>query len=63
MLTSSREEHDIVRSYQLGTNAYVVKPVDFEAFIQAVKQVGAFWAVHNQLSGNHRYDAAGIERR
>jgi len=48
MLTSSREEQDIVRSYQLGTNAYVVKPVDFEAFVRAVKQVGAFWAVHNQ---------------
>lgn len=48
MLTSSREEQDVVRSYQLGTNAYVVKPVDFHAFIEAVKQLGAFWTVHNE---------------
>jgi CheY-like chemotaxis protein len=48
MLTSSREEQDLVRSYQLGVNAYVVKPVAFQAFVEAVKQIGAFWAVHNQ---------------
>ncbi|MDD2763239.1 MAG: response regulator [Opitutaceae bacterium] len=48
MLTSSREEQDLVRSYQLGVNAYVVKPVDFQAFIEAVKQVGVFWAIHNE---------------
>ena len=48
MLTSSREEQDLVRSYRLGINAYVVKPVDFEAFVQAVKQVGAFWAIYNE---------------
>lgn len=48
MLTSSREEQDLIRSYQLGVNAYVVKPVDFEQFIDAVRQVGAFWAVLNQ---------------
>lgn len=48
MLTSSREEQDLVRSYQLGVNAYVVKPVDFEAFIAAVRQLGIFWAVHNE---------------
>lgn len=48
MLTSSREEQDIVRSYQLGINAYVVKPVDFTSFIEAVKQLGAFWAIHNE---------------
>ena len=48
MLTSSREEQDVVRSYQLGINAYVVKPVDFHSFIEAVKQLGAFWAIHNE---------------
>jgi CheY-like chemotaxis protein len=48
MLTSSKEEQDLVRSYKLGINAYVVKPVDFEAFVEAVKQVGVFWAICNQ---------------
>ncbi len=49
MLTSSREENDLIRSYELGVNAYVVKPVDFPQFIEAVRQVGAFWAVLNEL--------------
>lgn len=49
MLTSSREEQDLIASYQLGTNAYVVKPVDFKNFIEAVKQIGIFWAVINEL--------------
>ena len=48
VLTSSREEQDLVRSYNLGTNAYVVKPVDFHDFIEAVGQVGLFWAIINQ---------------
>jgi CheY-like chemotaxis protein len=48
MLTSSREEQDLVRSYKLGVNAYVVKPVDFRAFIDAVRQLGAFWALVNE---------------
>ena len=48
MLTSSREESDLVESYRLGVNAYVVKPVEFEEFVQAVKQVGLFWAVLNE---------------
>jgi DNA-binding response OmpR family regulator len=48
MLTSSREEQDLVRSYKLGANAYVVKPVDFRAFMDAVRQLGAFWAVINE---------------
>ncbi len=48
MLTSSREEQDLVRSYDLGVNAYVVKPVDFQAFVEAVQQVGAFWTIHNE---------------
>jgi CheY-like chemotaxis protein len=49
MMTSSREEQDLVNSYQLGVNAYVVKPLSFEQFIEAVKIVGAFWAVLNEL--------------
>mgnify|MGYP000153176076 CR=1 FL=1 len=48
VLTSSREERDMMRSYQLGVNAYVVKPVDFHEFVNAVKELGIFWAVINQ---------------
>jgi CheY-like chemotaxis protein len=48
MLTSTREEVDLVRSYELGVNAYVVKPVEFQAFINAVREIGAFWAVLNE---------------
>ena len=47
-LTSSREERDLVASYQLGVNAYIVKPVQFQEFVEAVKQVGVFWAVINE---------------
>ncbi len=49
MLTSSREEPDLRRCYDLGVNAYVVKPVDFKEFIEAVKQAGVFWALINEL--------------
>jgi two-component system, response regulator len=48
MLTSSREEEDLVKSYQLGVNAYVVKPVGFAQFVDAIKQTGNFWAVINE---------------
>jgi CheY-like chemotaxis protein len=48
VLTSSKEESDLVRSYELGVNAYVVKPVAFAEFVCAVKMVGQFWAVVNQ---------------
>lgn len=48
MLTSSNEERDVVRSYELGVNAYVVKPVGFADFIAAVKNLGLFWAVVNE---------------
>jgi CheY-like chemotaxis protein len=48
VMTSSREERDLQTAYDLGVNAYVVKPVRFEAFVDAVKQVGAFWAVLNE---------------
>lgn len=49
VLTSSREEQDLLRSYDLGVNAYVVKPVVFSAFMEAVKLLGQFWAVVNEL--------------
>ena len=48
VLTSSREEQDLIKSYQLGVNAYIVKPVQFQEFVEAVKLVGAFWAVVNE---------------
>jgi CheY-like chemotaxis protein len=48
VLTSSREERDMVASYQLGVNAYVVKPVDFHEFVNAVKELGIFWALINE---------------
>ena len=48
MMTSSREEQDLLKSYQLGVNAYVVKPVHFHELVDAVKNVGAFWAVTNE---------------
>ena len=54
MMTSSRQEQDLVQSYQLGVNAYVVKPLKFQDFVEAVKQVGAFWAVINEVPGEPR---------
>ena len=48
MLTSSRQETDLVKSYDLGTNAYVVKPVGFDQFADAIRQLGIFWAVLNE---------------
>ncbi|MBI3400973.1 MAG: response regulator [Acidobacteria bacterium] len=48
VMTSSREEGDVLRSYELGVNAYVVKPMKFGEFVDAVKQVGAFWAIINE---------------
>lgn len=49
LLTSSREEKDLIISYKLGVNAYVVKPVDFDTFTEVVKNIGAFWAIINEL--------------
>ncbi|BCF90758.1 MULTISPECIES: response regulator [Paraburkholderia] len=48
MLTSSREEKDLLRSYDLGVNAYVVKPVEFDDFMAAINDLGMFWAVLNE---------------
>jgi len=48
VLTSSREERDMIESYKLGVNAYVVKPVDFHEFVNAIKELGVFWALINE---------------
>jgi CheY-like chemotaxis protein len=48
ILTSSREEQDVVRSYELGVNAYVVKPVEFDQFMRAVRDLGLFWMLINE---------------
>ena len=48
VLTSSHEEKDMVASYKLGVNAYVVKPVDFHEFVNAIKELGVFWAIINE---------------
>lgn len=48
VLSSSREEQDVVRSYELGVNAYVVKPVEFEKFLRAVRDLGLFWMLVNE---------------
>jgi len=49
VMTSSREEQDLVRSYELGVNAYVVKPMQFAQFVEAVTRLGVFWAVLNEV--------------
>ncbi len=61
MLTSSHEESDLLRSYALGVNAYVVKPVEFKQFVSAIADLGVFWAVLNEpppgsLRATRRYE-------
>jgi two-component system response regulator len=51
MMTSSREEGDLIQSYELGVNSYVVKPVDFSAFAETIAQVGRYWMIANQAPG------------
>jgi two-component system response regulator len=48
VLTSSKEERDLVESYRLGTNSYIIKPVDFESFVKSVSEVGLYWLLLNQ---------------
>lgn len=52
VLTSSKEENDMVESYKLGVNSYIVKPVDFDKFINCIKDLGMYWLVVNQLPNN-----------
>lgn len=54
MLTSSREERDLVRSYELGVNAFVVKPVEFQEFFSAIQDLGVFWAILNEAPPRYR---------
>ncbi|WP_260986420.1 response regulator [Bordetella genomosp. 13] len=64
MLTSSREERDVVRSYRLGVNSFVVKPVEFAEFFSAIRNLGMFWAILNQPPPMHRErDIAKAKRR
>ena len=51
MMTSSREEGDLLQGYQLGVNSYIVKPVDFGEFAETVSQVGMYWMISNQVPG------------
>lgn len=57
MLTSSRQERDVVKSYAMGVNAYVVKPVDFDQFTEAIRQLGIFWALINETPGASGLDS------
>ena len=52
MLTSSAEEQDVVKSYQLGVNSYLVKPVEFDRFVEEVSRVGCYWAILNKVPDN-----------
>lgn len=53
ILTSSSMESDLIKSYHLGVNAYVVKPVNFDQFVLAIKEIGLFWAILNQIPSDH----------
>lgn len=54
LLTSSREEQDLIKGYHLGANAYVVKPVDFNNFMDSIRQIGVFWALLNEIPPEER---------
>lgn len=61
MLTSSREERDVVRSYRLGVNSFVVKPVEFGEFFEAIRSLGMFWAIVNQPPPTHPARSANLD--
>jgi two-component system response regulator len=61
VLTSSKEERDLVRSYDLGANSYIQKPVDFEQFRATVKTIGLYWMVINQRPGIHEVNAPAMQ--
>jgi CheY-like chemotaxis protein len=63
MLTSSREEPDLVESYRLGVNAYIVKPVQFQEFVCAVKETGRFWAILNECSPRRVHESIPGQRQ
>ncbi|OZI60525.1 response regulator [Bordetella genomosp. 11] len=63
MLTSSKEEKDLVRSYQSGVNSFVVKPVEFSAFFEAIRNLGMFWAIVNQPPPPRRRDGKPANSR
>jgi len=54
VLTSSREERDVIASYRLGVNSYIVKPVDFEQFTRAMRDIGFYWVLLNEPPGRLR---------
>ncbi|HXA15088.1 MAG TPA: response regulator [Opitutaceae bacterium] len=56
VLTSSKEQSDVIESYQLGVNSYIVKPVNFEQFTEAVRNLGLYWLLHNQPPKMNEYD-------
>ena len=56
VLTSSQEEQDIIESYELGVNSYLVKPVDFDMFILCVSELGFYWLVRNEPSRSGKTD-------
>jgi len=54
ILTSSKEEQDLVNGYRLGTNSYIRKPVDFDQFVEAVRQLGLYWLILNEIPQSNR---------
>lgn len=58
MISSSRMEQDVVRAYDLGANAYVVKPVEFNLFNKVIRQVGEFWTIINEIPDNHKTESS-----
>ena len=62
VLTSSRDDHDLIRSYQFGVNSYIVKPVDFEQFNEAVKTLGLYWLILNQTPAHDPLNIPASER-